>query len=107
MSFNSVEESNTFARTFYKSVLPQLVHSLQVLKVQPKHEGRWCFDPEDAFQSVAFSQCNKLRSLSVALSSTSIIQSTNHHLHQYKDNHDDAVSPGDLTFQSSMTQWLL
>jgi hypothetical protein len=55
MSFNSVKESNTSARTFYKSVLPQLVHSLQVLKIQPKHEGQWCFNPEDDFQCVALS----------------------------------------------------
>jgi hypothetical protein len=105
MSFNTVEESNTSALTFYKSVLPQLVHSLQVLKIQPKHEGRWCFNLEDVFQSAVFSQCNKLRSLCVALNSTSIIQSTNYH--QYKDNLDDAVCPGDLTFQLPMMQALL
>jgi hypothetical protein len=102
MSFNTVEESNTSARTFFKSVLPQLVHSLQVLKIQPKHEGQWCYDPEDVYQSVVFSQCNKLRSLSVALHSTSFIQSIDHMdrvLHQYNDNLDDAVCPSALTFQ--------
>ena len=103
MSFGNVHESNTFARTFYKSVLPQLVHSLQVLKIQPKREGRWCFNPEDDFQSIALFQCNKLRSLSVALKSTSFLRSINYFsrdcvLHQYKDNLDDAVCPGDLTF---------
>ena len=94
MSFNSVEESNTSARTFYKFVLPQLALSLQVLKVQPNQEGRWCFNPEDDFQSVGLSQCNKLRSLTVSLNSTSFVQSINFMnrvLHQYKDNLDDAV----------------
>ena len=108
--FNTVEESNTSARTFFKSVLPQLVHSLQVLKIQPMREGRWCFDPEDVFQSVVFSQCNKLRSLSVALNSTSFIQSIDHLdrvLHQYKDDLDDAVCTSALTFQLTMTQGLL
>ena len=93
MSFNTVEESNTSASTFYKSVLPQLVHSLQVLKIQPEHEGRWCFNPEDVFQSVLFSQCNKLRSLSVAVNSTSFMQSVDGVVHQFKDNLDDAVCP--------------
>jgi hypothetical protein len=98
MIFNSVEDSNTYARTFYKFVLPQLVHSLQVLKIQPRQEGRWCFNPEDDFQSVALSQCNKLRSLSVALNSTSFLRyieffSRDCALHQYKDNLDDAVCP--------------
>ena len=107
MSFSSVKESNTFARTFYEFVLPQLVHSLQVLKIRPKEEGQWCFNPEDVFQSIALSQCNKLRSLSVALNATSIIQSVNYldrvlHLHRFKGNLDDEVSPGDLPFQSPM-----
>ena len=98
MNFNSVEESNTSARTFYQSVLPQLAHSLQVLKIQPKREGRWCFNPEDDFQSVALFQCNKLRSLSVALNSTSFVRPINYFsrdcfLHQYKDNLNDAVCP--------------
>jgi len=92
MTFNSFEESNTSARKFYKSVLPQLVHSLQVLKIQPWHEGRWCFDPEDVFQSVSFSQCIKLRSLSVALNSTSIVPFSNYYLRVYKDNLYDAIS---------------
>ena len=115
MSFNTVDESNTSARTFYKSVLPQLVHSLQVLKIQPEEEGRWCFNPDDVFQSVALHQCNKLRSLSVALNSTSIIQiiqSIYHpnlilHLHQYKSNLDVPVCPVDPTFQLPMSQGLL
>lgn len=35
------KESNTSAwRTFYESVLPQFVHSLQVLKIQPQHAWR-------------------------------------------------------------------
>ena len=98
MNFHSVDESNTSALTFYKSVLPQLVHSLQVLKIQPKQEGRWCFNPEDDFQSIALFQCNKLRSLTVALNSTSFVRSINFYsqdcvLHQYKDNLDDAVCP--------------
>ena len=98
MSFNSVKESNTSARTFYQTVLPHLVHSLEVLKIQPKHEGRWCFDPEDDFQSVALFQCNKLRSLSVALNSTSVVRSITFSsrdlvLHQYKDNLDNEVCP--------------
>ena len=74
MNFKSIEESSTSARTFFKSVLPQLIHSLQVLKIQPKQEGRWCFDPDDDFQSIALCQCNKLRSLSVSLNSTSSMQ---------------------------------
>ena len=40
MSFNSVKESNTSTRTLYKTVLPHLVHSLEVLKIQPKHVFR-------------------------------------------------------------------
>jgi hypothetical protein len=106
MSFDSVEESNTFAHTFYNSVLPQLVHSLEVLKIQPKHEGRWCFNPEDDSQFVVLSQCNKLRSLSVALNSTSFVQfvdSMNRDLHQYKDNLDDSVCHGDPTFRSPIS----
>ena len=96
MSFGDVEESNTFAHTFYNSVLPQLVNSLQVLSIQPKHEGRWCFNPEDDSQFVVLSQCSKLRSLSVALNSTSFLRSINYFsrdcvLHQYKDNLDNAV----------------
>ena len=96
MSFNSIEESNASALTFYKSVLPQLVHSLQVLKIQPAQEGRWCFNPDDDFQSVVFPQCNKLQSLSVALNSTSFVRSINFFsrdcvVHQYKDNLDDEV----------------
>ena len=98
MDFTTIEESNTAARTFYKSVLPQLVHSLQVLKIQPQQEGQWCFNPEDDFQSVALSQCNKLRSLSVALISTSFVRSIDYFsqdcdLHQYKDNLEDSVCP--------------
>ena len=107
MSFDSIEESNASARTFFKSVLPQFVLSLQVLKIQPKHEGQWCFDPDDVHQSVVFSQCNKLRSLSVALHSTSFIRSIDHLdrvLHQYNDNLDDAVCPSTLTFQLPMSQ---
>ena len=104
MSFNSDEESNTSACTFYRSVLPQLAHSLQVLKIQPMDEGRWCFNPEDDFQSVVFSQCNKLRSLSVALNAISGIHSINNY--SFKDNLDDAVCLGDLAFQSSMSQVL-
>ena len=110
MSFNTVEESNTSARTFYKSVLPQLVHSLQVLKIQPKQEGRWCFNPRDVSQSIVLSQCNRLRSLTISLKSTSIMQSVNfmdHVLHRYKDNLDDVVCRSDLTFQSPMSQGLL
>ena len=104
MSFNTVKESNTFAHTFYEFVLPQLAHSLQVLKIRPNEEGQWCFNPEHVF---ALSQCNKLRSLSVALNSTSIIQSVNYldgvlHLHHFKDNLDDEVCSGDLPFQSPM-----
>ena len=105
MNFESIEESNTSALTFYKSVLPQLVHSLQVLKIQPKQEGRWCFNTNDDFQSVALSQCNKLRSLTVSLNSTSSMQIMvfiDCVLHRYKDNLDDTVCPGDLTFQSPM-----
>ena len=98
MNFNNVEESNTSARTFFQSVLPQLVQSLQVLKIQPDREGRWCFNPEDDFQSVALSQCNKFQSLSVSLNSTSFIRSINYYscvcaLHQYKDNLNDEVCP--------------
>ena len=96
MNFNSIEESNTSALTFYKSVLPQHVHSLQVLKIQPKQEGQWCFNPDDDFQFVALSQCNKLRSLTVALNSTSSMQIVVFRdcvLHRYKDNLDDAVCP--------------
>ena len=107
MSFSTIEESNASACTFFKFVLPQLVHSLQVLKIQPQFEGPWCFDPEDVFQSVVFSQCNKLRSLSVALHSTSFIQSINHLdrvRHQFNDNLDDAVCPSALTLQSPMSQ---
>ena len=103
MNFKSAEESNTSASTFYRYVLPQLVHSLQVLKIQPVHEGRWCFNPEDDFQSVVFSQCNKLRSLSVAMSSTRIIHFINDHRpdrYRFKNNLDDAVCLGDLAFQS-------
>ena len=107
MSFSTIEESNASACTFFKFVLPQLVHSLQVLKIQPKFEGPWCFDPEDVFQSAVFSQCNKLRSLSVALHSTSFIQSI-YHLdrvrHQFNDNLDDAVCPSALTLQLPMSQ---
>ena len=96
MSFNTVKESNTSARTFYRSVLPQLAQSLQVLKIQPKQEGQWCFNPEDDFQFVALSQCNKLRSLSIALISTSFLRSINFFhrdcvLHRYKDNFDVEV----------------
>ena len=100
MSFDSVEDSNASAQTFYKSVLPQLVHSLHVLKIQPKQEGRWCFNPEDDFQSVALFQCNKLRSLSVALNCTSFLRpidffysSRDCVIHQFKDNLGDAVCP--------------
>ena len=110
MSFNTVEESDTSALTFYKSVLPQLVHSLQVLKIQPRQEGRWCFNPEDVSQSIVLYQCNKLRSLTVSLKSTSIIQSVDfpdHVVHLYKKNFDDEVCPGDHTFQSPMSQRLL
>ena len=39
IGFNTVEESNNFAHTFFKSELPQLVHSLQTLKIQPMREG--------------------------------------------------------------------
>lgn len=95
ISFNNVEESNIFARQFYKSVLPHLVGSLQVLKIQPKREGQWCYNPEAVNQSVALSLCNKLRSLSIAFNSSSFIQSISHLdrvLHRYKDNLDDSVS---------------
>ena len=110
LTFNTVEESNTSARTFYKSVLPQLVHSLQVLKIQPMQEGRWCFNPEDVSQSIVLNQCNKLRSLTVSLTSTSVVLSANflgRVVHQYKGNLDYAVCPGDLTLQSPMSQGLL
>jgi hypothetical protein len=110
ISFNTVEESNSSASTFFKSVLPRLAHSLQVLKIQPVREGRWCFDPEDVVQSVVFSQCKKLRSLSVALNSTSFIQSIEHLgrvLHKYKDNFDDAVCPSTSTFQFPISQGVI
>jgi hypothetical protein len=99
MNFNSVKESNTFASNFYKFVLPQLVDSLHVLKIQPKLEGRWCYNPKDVFQSVALSRCNKLRSLSVAINSTSFVLSLdgNRVIHQYKANHH-AVCLDDFTF---------
>ena len=107
ISFDSVQESNTSAQTFYKSVLPQLVHSLQVLKIQPKQEGRWCFNPEDDFQSVALFQCNKLRSLSVALNSTSFLRSIDFFyssrdsvIHQFKDSLGDEVCPRRFHFSS-------
>ena len=69
MNFKTVEESNASAREFYKFILPQ-VHSLQVLKIQPKREGgcQWCFDRENVFQSVALhspSAINFDRSLSL------------------------------------------
>jgi hypothetical protein len=70
--FNSAEVSDAFANRFYKSVLPKHVDSIQVLKIRPGHEGRWCYNPEDASQAAVLSQCNKLRILSVALSSTPI-----------------------------------
>ena len=101
MSFNNVEESNASARMFFGSVLPQLVDSLQVLKIQPKKEGRWCYSPDYVFQSFAFSRCDKLRSLSIALNSTSIIHIDNDQdrvFHQYKDNLDDVVCPSDSFF---------
>jgi hypothetical protein len=101
ISFNTTKESNALARRFYKSVLPQLVDSIQVLKIQPTHEGGWCYNPEDVSQSVVLSQCIKLRSLSVALNSTLFIKSITHLncvLHEYKDNLDDAVCLDDLTF---------
>ena len=110
MNFDTVEESHTSARGFYKFILPQLVHSLQVLKIQPKHEGRWCFEPKDIFQSLALSQCYKLRSLSVALNSTTFLQFVDildRSLHYLRDNFHDEVCPGDLTFQSRMSQRLL
>ena len=94
MSFNTAEESNTSARTFYKSVLPHLAHSLEVLKIQPKHEGQWCFNPEDDSQSDVLYQCRNLRSLTVSLISSSVIHSLsflNRVLHHYKDNLDDSV----------------
>ena len=91
ISFNTVEESNILARTFYRSVLPQLVHSLEVLKIQPKLEGGWCFDPEDDFQPVVFPQCNKLRSLTVALKTLSNIYIHSLKVYTWKENLDDAV----------------
>jgi hypothetical protein len=101
MRFDTTLESEISARTFYKSVLPQLVDSLQVLKIQPKHEGRWCYNPDDIIQSVALSRCNKLRSLSIApksLNSTSIVISIlDRIVYQYKDNLDHTVCPDDLT----------
>jgi hypothetical protein len=108
MKFNNEKESDTFARQFYKSVLPHLVDSLQVLKIQPNREGPWCYNPNDVSQSVALSRCNKLRSLTVALNTTSFIQSMDYlRVHQYKDNLDDAVCPGDLAFHLPMSQVLL
>jgi hypothetical protein len=59
------------AQSFFRSVLPQHVDSIRVLKIRPRYEGRWSYDPEDVSQAVVFSQCNKLRSFSVALNSTS------------------------------------
>ena len=94
MSFNTAEESDTSARTFYKTVLPHLVHSLEVLKIQPKREGQWCFNPENDSQSDVLYQCHNLRSFTVSLRSTTVIQSVSfldRVLHHYKDNLDDAV----------------
>ena len=101
IGFSTAEESNTSARTFCKSVLPQLVHSLQVLKIQPMRQGQWSFDPEDISQSIVLYQCNNLRSLTISLRSTSIFQSAHslsNDLHPSKDKLDDTVWPGDLTF---------
>jgi hypothetical protein len=99
--FNTAEESNAFARKFYKVVLPMLSDSIQVLKIQPMYEGGWCYNPEDISQAVALSQCNKLRSLSVALISTFITRTTPQRiivLHEEKEYFDDAVCPDNLTF---------
>ena len=110
MRFNSVEESNASALTFFKSVLPQLVHSLQVLKIQPMQEGQWCFNHEDFSQSTVLYQCNKLRSLTISLESTLIVQCVSfldRVLNRYKDNLDDVVCPANLNFYSPMSQRLL
>jgi hypothetical protein len=86
-----------------------------VLKIRPGYEGGWCYNPKDVSQAVVLSQCNKLRSLSVALISISIeahfepnnwaILDYLRHKYRLGDDLDDGVCFDDhLTVFSSLSQ---
>jgi hypothetical protein len=66
------KQSDALSYRFFNSVLPNHVNSLRVLRILPYFGGGWCYDPEDASQATVLSQCNKLRSLSVAFNSSFI-----------------------------------
>ena len=63
----SVGESKGLSHRFYMSVLARHVDSLQVLKINPRYEGGWCYNVDDVSQAVVLAQCNKLRSLSMSV----------------------------------------
>jgi hypothetical protein len=97
-------KDDALGHRFYTSVLPKHVDSIQVLKIRPCYEGRWCCNVDDVS---VLSQCNKLRSLTVALDSTpdvvrnqlSILDSSDspreYQPHYYRDNFDDTVCVND------------
>jgi hypothetical protein len=99
LSFNSEKEPEALSQRFYKSVLPKHVNSIQALNIQPRYEGGWCYDVDDV--SVVLAQCKKLKSLSVALTSTATV--TDNSLeppyctksyfpkYHYRDNFDNMV----------------
>jgi hypothetical protein len=67
---STAAQSDSLAYRFYHSVLPKHVNSIQVLELHPSYEGGWCYNLDDVF--VVLAQCNKLRSLSIALTSGAV-----------------------------------
>lgn len=104
ISFNSAAESDALSKRLYVSVLPKHVDSIRMLTIRPAYEGGWCYNQHDISQAAVLSQCNKLKSLSVALISVEAPPSADRYTLGYRDV-DDTVGLGDyLTAFSDPSQ---
>lgn len=91
ISFNSAAESDALSKRLYVSVLPKHVDSIRMLTIRPAYEGGWCYNQHDISQAAVLSQCNKLKSLSVALISVEAPPSADRYTLGYRDV-DDTIS---------------
>lgn len=73
-SFSTIAQSDSLTSyRFYNAVLPKHVNSIRVLNIQCSYEEAqgWCYNLDDI--PAVLGQCNKLRSLSVALTSSTVV----------------------------------
>ena len=78
--------SDRHAGCFIDRVLPKVVDSIQVLKINPIYEGGWCYSCDGQLSSI-LSQCKELRKLAIAL--VSFEPSSG--MREYKPDFDDEV----------------